>query len=105
MVHPDDRPIPLDAWIQMLETGRAPPCRYRRAIKDGSYRLVEVTLVSHLDANNDGYVEMQLTDLGPDTTPEPDPADAWVSERVREPRHGIIRETATGQIIYWDRGM
>jgi diguanylate cyclase (GGDEF)-like protein/PAS domain S-box-containing protein len=67
LLHPEDKAVAIDAWVEMLEDGRACTRRWRARRRDGTYQWHEVTIENLLGHSAHGYVRLDVVDVTDET--------------------------------------
>lgn len=63
VVHPDDHPAGVQAWLSAITSGRPRQVRQRRRRKDGTWLWVEATITSHVDDPDQPHVVLDMVDI------------------------------------------
>jgi diguanylate cyclase (GGDEF)-like protein/PAS domain S-box-containing protein len=62
-VHPDDHGLALGAWMDMIQSGRSHPRRWRTLRRDGRYLWTEVVFIRAIDDDATETIITELTDV------------------------------------------
>jgi PAS domain S-box-containing protein len=62
-VHPDDHTAAIDAWMDMMQSGRSHPRRWRTRTVDGNYLWTEIVIRRLPEGSPEGDVLVEVTDM------------------------------------------